>query len=216
MLFAAITSPPGGVFLPFTGPFRNRQNQEAHMALFGRDDYDLDYGREYQRSGVFGARNRGERGFRGDSRHWSGEDDRDYYRSMRGYVGGDRGYANLGYDRGYRASGYDRGYSARDGYGRDYERKSRWQTDHGDPYGDRTSHTPMRVIHGSFEGRQERNRSDSGWFGRGRSNRYERDYSSNPMGYDPYPSRESSMERGWGMRDFDRGSSRGGRGNRDW
>jgi hypothetical protein len=174
------------------------------MALFGRD-YDNEYGRDYNRGGIFGrggmfgsgwdrdrnrnyARDRGER--------WSGADDRAYYGSMRGYVGGER---------------YDRGYQSR-GYGSDYDRgyKSRWQTDHGDPYGDRTSNTPMRVIRGEYHSRGHRDRSDRGWFGRDRDReRYEADYSTNPMGYDPYRSRESSVERGWGMRDFDRGSRYG-------
>jgi hypothetical protein len=191
------------------------------MALFGRD-YDNDYGRDFNRGGMQGSRGgyagggyagggysgggysgggawgQGYRGAqRGGSDSWTGSD-----RSFRGGAAG-----------GYGSNRYDRTYSARGGsrYGNEYDRnyKSQWQTDHGDPFGDRSSNTPMRVIHGEYQSRSNRDRNDrGGWFGRDR-NRYEADYSANPMGYDPYRSRESSMERGWGMRDFDRGSRYG-------
>jgi hypothetical protein len=174
------------------------------MALFGRD-YDNDYGRDFNRGGALGSRGGygasswerdRNRGFgRGRSEGWT----EDRYRS-----GPSQGYTSDRYDRTYSA----RGTGSR--YGSDYDRnyKSQWQTDHGDPYGDRSSHTPMRVIRGEYQSRSNRDDDRSGWFGRDR-NRYEADYSSNPMGYDPYRSRESSMERGWGMRDFDRGSRYG-------
>jgi hypothetical protein len=173
------------------------------MALFGRD-YDNDYGRDFNRGGGYSSR----AGMHGGAQAggWGG--------STRGYQGRtDNWGGSAGRDR------YDRSYSGRGGNDYDRNYKSQWQTDQGDPYGDRQSNTPMRVIRGEYESRG--NRYDSGWFGRDRNrdegsgwfgadrNRYERDYSSNPMGYDPYRSRESSMERGWGMRDFDRGSRYG-------
>ncbi|MBA2671202.1 MAG: hypothetical protein H0U67_12585 [Gemmatimonadetes bacterium] len=199
------------------------------MALFGRD-YDNDYGRDFNRGGGYSSR----AGMHGGAQAggWGG--------STRGYQGRtDNWGGSAGRDR------YDRNYSGRGGNDYDRNYKSQWQTDQGDPYGDRQSNTPMRVIRGEYESRG--NRDDSGWFGRDRNrdegsgwsgrdrnrdegsgwfgrdrirdegsgwfgsdrNRYERDYSSNPMGYDPYRSRESSMERGWGMRDFDHGSRYG-------
>lgn len=186
------------------------------MALFGRD-YDNDYGRDFNRGGMFGNRPRGGRnevyGNRGDTYGnrggmYGGGWDQDRNRgSGRGrsdsWTGAGPGAP--GYDR------YDRSYRS-SGYGGDYDRnyKSQWQTDHGDPFGDRSSHTPMRVIRGEYQARGDRDRNDRGWFGSDRD-RYEADYSSNPMGYDPYRSRESSMERGWGMRGGYEGGSRYGR-----
>ncbi|CAN5735907.1 hypothetical protein BH23GEM6_BH23GEM6_16600 [soil metagenome] len=181
------------------------------MALFGRD-YDNDYGSDFHRGGGYGSRS----GMHGSNRE-RGFNDRPGY--------GDAGSARGGLFR----SRYDQSYQSRGGYGSDYDRnyKSQAQTDYGDPFGDRQSNTPMRVIRGEYESRnsrydndswfgRDRNRNDSGWFGRDR-NRYEADYSSNPMGYDPYRNRESSMERGWGARGFNQSnqSSRYGRDFRD-
>ena len=96
--------------------------------------------------------------------------DRDYgHHWNRGYDRGYRGRSGWGdFDRGARMSGerYDRGF------------KSRWQTDYGDPFNDRASRTPMRMIRGEYRG------SDDPGFGW--SSNYDRDYSANPMGYDPY------------------------------
>jgi hypothetical protein len=167
---------------------------EVLMALFGRD-YDQDYGRDYRRGGMFGYR-AAPAGY-----------DRDYPRERPAQRAA-RDEGPYGATRGRPAPDrYDRAYGSR-GYAADYDRgyKSRWQTDHGDPFGDRTSHTPMRVIQGEYRNRSDRNRDPEGrgWSGRDRK-RYEADYYSNPMGYDPYRSRESSMERGWGMREMGRG-----------
>lgn len=118
----------------------------------------------------------------------------------------DRGYRGMGWGRhGYEDTGarmYGRGRDEMDRWNR-YDRgyKSRWQTDYGDPFGDRASHTPFRMIHGEFEGNR----------GRGWSRDYDRDYSSNPSGYDPYFHRTREMNtmghgpydrgyRGWGTR----------------
>jgi len=220
MLFAAVNGYGGGGVRPVL-IHSYRLETEVLMALFGRD-YDNDYGRDYNRGAGYGSRG----GMYGSNRE-RGFSDRSYY--------GDSGSASGGLSR----SRYDRSYQSRGGYGygSDYDRnyKSQAQTDYGDPFGDRQSNTPMRVIRGEYESRnkrydndswfgRDRNRNDSGWFGSDRNrndswfgndrNRYGADYSSNPMGYDPYRSRESSMERGWGMRGFNQ-SSRYGRDFRD-
>ncbi|HEX6070731.1 MAG TPA: hypothetical protein VFZ18_12935 [Longimicrobiaceae bacterium] len=130
-----------------------------------------------------------------------------------------------GYDRGYRNEagwgGFDRGGMRGEGrYDRGF--KSRWQTDYGDPFGDRAARTPMRMIRGEFRGHEDRG---FGW------GSYDRDYSSSPMGYDPYfdPSRRMSTpgqwnrydrgyrgrERGWGMGMRNR-SERGERYDEGW
>lgn len=91
---------------------------------------------------------------------WGGASDFDRYDQQ--YRGGERGY-----DRGMR---------------------DRWQTDHGDPFGDRAAHTPMRMVREGHEydrgyrgydrdfgnrdfddrnryrGSYRSNRYDSGWF----------------------------------------------------
>lgn len=154
------------------------------MALFD-NDYDRDYGYYRGTAGRYGAGpNRPGRGFGNDR-----------------YVGY-RG-TNAGYDVGYRgAAGYDAGY------------KSRWETDYGDPFGDRSSNTPIRVINDEYRGHAGYDRGmmgrgyDRGMMGggftrsdydRGFTGGYNRNtfgnrnygttntgYSANPVGYDPY------------------------------
>ena len=151
------------------------------MALFG-NEYDRDYGYGYR-----GRNNAYDRNFRsgamwGDNRRGAtgwGAYDRDFDRS------------GFGYER-----GYDRGY------------KSRWQTDYGDPFGDRTAHTPIRMIRGEFRGEYDRGFRGNR-FGANRGFGYERDYyETNPAGYEPYRNRDyPARETGWG-RGFDRGYDR--------
>ena len=78
-------------------------------------------------------------GYDGDfgNRSWSG---------ARGGMTGGAGYNRDLNDRDWmdRDRGGDRGYGA--GY------KSREQTDNGDPFGDRTAHTPIRMVRGGFRG----------------------------------------------------------------
>lgn len=214
------------------------------MALFNRD-YDRNYSdrshgyrggpRGYDREtggGTWKSMKRNTREFFGmDDRY-----DRDLGRSY------DRGY-NTTYNRSPMAGGYDRGYSSTPGYGTDYagrgatggydrpyrgydtarygrDYKSREQTDAGDPFGDRQSGTPMRVM--------DEPRDRGGWFGGGRG--YDRDYDrgfrydrnfgaeragyggdyrgANPMGYDPYAGNEA-------RRGYDSGFRRRGY-ERDW
>src|SRR5690606_19699356 len=100
--------------------------------------------------------------------------DRPYYDEGYGFGGGWGPFANQSRHR--RSAGYDTDYAAdryrrrSGGYGRDrwaggrydqgirYDedygswqsrpRKTQWQTDYGDPFGDRQQRTPMRVIRG--------------------------------------------------------------------
>lgn len=76
---------------------------------------------------------------------WGWGENRDWDRAGRGGYGYRGGYARGDrYDAGYRS--YGRGYD------RDY--RDRWQTDFGDPYGDRSNRTPFRLIRGEFENRE--------------------------------------------------------------
>jgi hypothetical protein len=132
------------------------------MALFGRG-YDRDYDREYSRRSSF------ERGGRG---MWGNP----------AYGGYDAGYGasrrlnqpGIGYGAEYGASRPS--YRPEGGYDWQYDRpyKSRWQTDYGDPFGDREQQTPFRVIRG--EGGHPG--------GRGfRAAEYGGDYRRTPAGY---------------------------------
>jgi hypothetical protein len=149
-----------------------------------------------------------------------------------GTMGGQRNTGGYGMDYAGRNStgGYDQPYWGHDTWRYDDNYKSREQTDAGDPFGDRQSGTPIRVVD---EPR------DRGWFGGSsrdydRNFRYDRDtrygsdftnsrrgntgntgsYSANPMGYDPYDNRGGDTHRLGG-----RGSESGFRNrnyDRDW
>ena len=129
------------------------------MALFGRD-YDRDFSRGYRGSNWGG--NRTYYSEPGGAPLNRDRFDRGYSRDL-GYSGASR------YDTGFGATEYDRGY------------KSRWQTDYGDPYGDRQQNTPMRVI------REQHGDYDRGFT----STRYDRNFNSSPypMGYRSYSAR---------------------------
>jgi hypothetical protein len=93
----------------------------------GIGNRSLDYGRDYR--GAYGGEFH--RGHGGDS-------------PARRATG--RARAGAGDDReAFYGGEYQRGQ-----YGREF-RKSRWQTDYGDPFHDREQHTPIRVLRGSFE-----------------------------------------------------------------
>jgi hypothetical protein len=109
-----------------------------------------------------------EHGFRGG---WGPER---FIRYDREFRGGERGWGPGGYDAGYRGYGYG---SERQG---DY--RSRWEMENGDPFGDRTAHTPIRMMRGDYLSRYDQG------FERGRNY-----HAANPMGYEPYRS-------GWGRR----------------
>lgn len=146
---------------------------------------------------------------------------RDYDREYYGY----RGTRNdmYAYDRGYGTYG-----AAGVGYDRNY--KSRWETDYGDPFNDRGSNTPIRMIRGEYRG-YDRNYGafdydrgyrgtatgytgvgyDRGFRGTPRgytSVGYDRTYAANPVGYEPNYNR-AEMNRGMGydrtFRTYNRG-----------
>jgi len=96
---------------------------------------------------------------------------------------GESGWGRTGYDAGYRGYGYgSQGYDS--GF------RNRWETDNGDPFGDRSNRTPIRSMRGRFSSRYDqgfdRGSMNRGFMG-GSMNDYGRDYySANPMGYEPY------------------------------
>jgi hypothetical protein len=140
-----------------------------------RDDYRFQGGGEYS----------GNLGYRGTEPGWSTayNYDRDFsYGRPRG----------VGYDREF---GARRGLSADMGGRMDYDRdmsgwQHRQQTDTGDPFGDRQSRTPIRVMRGGFD----RGDMDRGDWGRGQMARgggdadYGRDYRgwNQGIGDEPY------------------------------
>ena len=112
---------------------------------------------------------------------------RDYDREDNYY--GNRGWLSGGYGRGYGTrAGWGRedrdrdssGYRGTRGYGdtwdNDYDRdyQSRARTNYGDPYGDRTRGTPIRMIRGEFENPDRARAYDRDYYGRDRD--YNRDY----------------------------------------
>lgn len=166
------------------------------MALF--NDYDRNYRYGATNRGYGYDRDLGNRMVGGVQRGWNRVENetRDAF---------DMG----GYDREYGAGAANRGY----GYDRDY--KSRWQTDYGDPFGDRTSRTPIRMTRGEYHAPgYDRgygpNANSGGYAGAG----YDRDFGVNPMGYDPYANRtgytaaDRNVARGRGH-DYGRGYDRG-------
>ncbi|MEX2584177.1 MAG: hypothetical protein WD766_12940 [Gemmatimonadota bacterium] len=138
------------------------------MALFGHD-YD-----EHYRTGAHSNREGWDRYGRPPRQNHG-----DYYGAYggrnQGWGGSDRSEGDR-YDRGFRPTGYDRGY------------KSQWETDYGDPFGDRQQHTPMRVIRGEARG------YDAGY----RTHDTDRSFRGNryPMGYQPYSAR-AGYDRGF-------------------
>jgi hypothetical protein len=122
--------------------------------------------------------------------------DRDYdsgYRMSRRY--GARGYEGGGYVNQYPGYETDYWYGHRhpyrgphpgdfaDPYGNDYRwgrgrEKTRWETDYGDPFGDRLNRTPIRVIRGGPRG------YDRGY--RGNEMFWDYDGFGQPTPYRPY------------------------------
>lgn len=163
------------------------------MALFERD-YDEAY-RPTNRS--YWSRS-------GRPIYSPGERDRSgpYERKARGYGQWGEDYFGRDYGEDYRFSGrgrrygheFDRGYRRDLGGSYDQGYKSRWETDYGDPFGDRQRRTPMRVVHGKTRA-----------YDRGMRREY-------PMGYVPYAVRE-----GYDV-DYDQRAYRTGQGgyDRNW
>jgi hypothetical protein len=208
--------------------------------FFGMDNrYDRSYGNDrgmnstYNRS-TYGATGYGNRGG-GMSGGGMSSNDRNFGNT--GYGGGNAGFggsntgygrSNVGYGTDYSGrgatGGYDQPYWGYDTWRYDDNYKSREQTDVGDPFGDRQSGTPIRVM-------DEPRDRDRGWFGGSdydRNFRYDRgmrgyggDYNNtgyggdyraaNPMGYEPYDNRGGDSQRlgrpydsGFRNRNYDR------------
>lgn len=138
---------------------------------------------------------------------------------MAGGVGGNSWTYDRDFDRGNTfgaSSDMDRGY--------DRDHKGRWQTDNGDPFGDRASGTPIRVMRGGFRNDEDRggmmggNSYDRG-YGAGSNMNYDRDMRDrggmmgrggvdddrtymHGLGYDPYEGGDMNRGRSggtWGM-----------------
>jgi hypothetical protein len=131
-----------------------------------------------------------DREMRGDDRNflergWDRLTSNDYDRGYRGSSAYDRSYRSSGYgtDFGrtrygseYGTSGYNRGLGEDPWYGRDRgydvrDYKSRQQIDAGDPFGDRQSRTPIRMVNEDYSDRLARRnaydadiRRDRDWF----------------------------------------------------
>lgn len=178
------------------------------MALFNRD-YDRDFGRN--RSGGGSTAGRGyDRGMRGKAQYaWreTQDESREGWNAAKRRFGGDgydRDYTGrqgggYGYGGGYGSgmSGYDRDHGATRGRGYDREGgrygKSRWETDQGDPFGDRDRNTPIRTTRGEFEAYDR----DYGATGYGRGG-YDR-------GYGGYAANRGDFGADRGYGDYDRG-----------
>lgn len=207
------------------------------MGIFDRD-YDRDYG---HRGGTYGNRDRdlGDR-MRAGWNRLTNDDDRTYRTGYRttaydrdtAWGGGNRlepenrDVYNRDRDwyagRGMGATGdrnlYDRDYTygayGATGYDRNY--KSRWETDYGDPFGDRTSRTPIRVMRGEFHNydREYNPEWRSGYdrnyaYGAGSNMNYDREMMNRDrgymhgVGYDPYAGGTTR-----GYRTYERGYDR--------
>lgn len=220
--------------------------KEGARDMVDRDD-DRDYG---HRGGAYGASGYGRDydtsrygnygyGAGGGNRQRPGlnrlqGDDREVYdRDSSWYAGRGMGMGMGGagawnydrdYDRGNAFSGSDRDT----GYDRDH--KSRWQTDQGDPFGDRANRTPIRMMRGEFRNYDAELRDRGSYdadlgrgYGAGSRMDYDRDMMGrggmdrdrgrgymHGLGYDPYDSDDARVNRGrWGAGNRDRGYDRG-------
>ncbi|HEV2146863.1 MAG TPA: hypothetical protein VGR37_05560 [Longimicrobiaceae bacterium] len=180
---------------------------------YGDTAYDRDFGNAGRGYGAGNWQRPGYNRLEGDNRDTF---DRDTgWHAGRGMgTGGAWNYDRDMMDRGrYGATDMDR-------YDRDY--KSRWQTDNGDPFGDRTSRTPMRVMRGEYHN-YDRD-FDRRPYGAGSNMNYDRDmvYRADAdrdmdrgymhgLNYDPYQERGDlrTGRTGWGASDRNRGYDRG-------
>ncbi|HEX2188640.1 MAG TPA: hypothetical protein VHG51_07055 [Longimicrobiaceae bacterium] len=197
-----------------TGDSGDQDRYGYRGGAYGATGYDRDLGSTGY--GNYGAGSRQRPGYDRDT-NWS---------AGRGAGMGMGGGASWNYDRDFdRGAGYGT-YGARDmetGYDRDY--KSRWQTDYGDPFGDRTNRTPIRLMRGEFHNREGYDVDYGRPYGAGSNVRYDRDMMDrggmdrggmdrdrgymHGLNYDPYEDRnDPNAGRGWGAnrnRGYDRG-----------
>jgi hypothetical protein len=147
--------------------------------------------------------------------------DSDWYSGRGSGMGMGAGGAG-NYDRDFgRGNGFGASQDMGGGYDRDM--KGRWQTDNGDPFGDRASGTPIRMMRGGFQGGEGRgmgsnyDRDFGRGYGAGSNMNYDRDMMRGGMqdrgmmdndrtymhglGYDPYEGDDANRGRagGWGM-----------------
>lgn len=94
---------------------------------FGYHD-EYDYGRPYRRTAARSGRPQA---------------------GYRAWRGGDAGWRE--YDAEYGRDFESSRRSREEGYGETYGRKSRWETDYGDPFGDRERGTRIRVMRGGWD-----------------------------------------------------------------
>jgi hypothetical protein len=141
---------------------RDDNDHGTHMgggSMRGGTSWAGNYDREYGMRGDSGVR-----GYRDDESHYgvTGADNLSRgYRATGGYGGG--GYSSGGMNR-YGAD-YDRGMMDRGDQDTDRGFRSRQQIDNGDPYGDRQSRTPIRVVEGNRGGLGNRGRYDENFRG---------------------------------------------------
>ncbi|HEX5871623.1 MAG TPA: hypothetical protein VFY65_14450, partial [Longimicrobium sp.] len=139
---------------------RDDNDRGMHMgggAMRGGTSWAGNYDRDYGMRGDSGVR-----GYRDDEGHYgvAGADGMN-----RGY-GATGGYAGGGMQGGMNRYGadYDRGMQDRD-MDSDRGYRSRQQIDNGDPYGDRQSRTPIRVVENNRGGMGNRGRYDQSFRG---------------------------------------------------
>lgn len=170
----------------------HRLTEGARDAFDRNDQHDLGY-RGSPNGGINGGLSRDNLNRGG----WGGGLDR----SNASFSGYDRDFGNHGTGFGAMDRGYDRdlggrgNWMDRDRGGYDRGFKSREQTDAGDPFGDRTSHTPIRMMRGGFRG----GNMGGGMSGGSMGIDYDRPYKQG-IGDEPY------YEAG----DFNRGGMSGG------
>jgi hypothetical protein len=183
--------------------------------FFGMDNrYDRGYGYDRDMNTTYNRGTMGAGGY-GSTGGYGNQNRGGFERTGYSTTGGQGGDYNARNARG----GYDQPYWGHDTWRYDENYKSREQTDAGDPFGDRQSGTPIRVM--------DEPRDRGGWFGgsnydrdtrydrnfRGNRTGYGNDYSANPMGYDPYDNRGGNQR-------LNRGYNAGFRSNRgydrDW
>lgn len=154
------------------------------MGIFNRN---YDYG--YRTEGSFRAYDR-DAGFRG-ARRGHGYDADAFDQGARRTWGA---WDNL---VGRNLGGYDRDFGGRGGGWQGYDRgyRGRWQTSHGDPFGDRESRTPIRVMRGRGGG-YDRGGYDRG-FSRGRTEEEPRGVGWWARGWGFGVRNDDRYDRGW-------------------
>lgn len=212
------------------GAYGSNEGGRGRERTFGASGYDRDLGSAGYGYGAGGGnwQREGLNRLEGDNRDTFDRDSGWY--SGRGAGMGMGGGSAWNYDRDFERGGGNMGASSDMGGGYDRNYKGRWQTDNGDPFGDRSSQTPIRMMRGGFQGGGEgRGAMGNGYdrdfgrgYGAGSGMGYDRDMMRggsmdndrsymNGLGYDPY---EGDLNRGrgggWGMqqnrnRGYDRG-----------